>query len=520
MEKNLDELIETTLCNASLVANLLKNGILSKTDKQTIKTSNGDFERSDKLYEILITRVNAYNILLESLIETKQSGAAKILSDGLEEYNRSLKVPRVIRRHTKISKPKLSEGNYNTIIRDLNGEPFSKVFLDDLKILPKHWTLRYMNIFLACDTNLKTILCDEKFPLYVNTHHGSIFPIPIQIFVKNLAGKIMAFQVLDNVSIADFKYLVFQNLDVSVDQQKLMWSGKLLEDEKTLRDYKILNESTLQLVLRLKGGLQSIDLETNQIGGVALPAIYEWEGYKEGINPIGECLNESCPTQECNKGETIYRAGYSQLRLNRSSSKFPCAACGDHFTPTNFIVSCGRALFRFKKLNCSETKSVVLESLEEYENYTIFDPAGNTVEYDMIEIHTVKKDWTLNFCIFCEETIRINDEYNFECQHKAHKICAENKGCCICEAEFISSEEFQALLLEQKLTVTDRKEPSHCAANFKQTNNREVERVIRKSSNTADIADNNRHLLGENLYNLALLTVFLAAFLMIVFSNV
>lgn len=74
-----------------------------------------------------------------------------------------------------------------------------------------------------------------------------------QIFVKGLHGETMTLNVMCEDTIENLKQRVQDQNGVCPDAQRLIFAGKQLECGRTLQDYRIRQESTLHLVLKLCG---------------------------------------------------------------------------------------------------------------------------------------------------------------------------------------------------------------------------------------------------------------------------
>jgi ubiquitin C len=110
-------------------------------------------------------------------------------------------------------------------------------------------------------TNFSEETYFQKKSVRIGASVGSVYNID-RVYVKTLTGKAIQIDGLDSEDLIVYLKVKIQDKhSTPPDQQRLIYAGTQLEDSRTLSDYNIQKESILHLVLRLRGGSDSLKVQ-------------------------------------------------------------------------------------------------------------------------------------------------------------------------------------------------------------------------------------------------------------------
>ena len=102
---------------------------------------------------------------------------------------------------------------------------------------------------------------DYQYKMFADHHSGQKIKVELydvekdgnmELYLKTLTGNTITLNVDQYEHVGYLKTRIFEKEQIPVGQQKLVFAGKLLEDNKTLESYNIEKECTIQLFLKLK----------------------------------------------------------------------------------------------------------------------------------------------------------------------------------------------------------------------------------------------------------------------------
>ena len=135
---------------------------------------------------------------------------------------------------------------------------YTRTYDDDIESNMTKYVSPDIAIDINPETNFEYVAINVKSNIVVpSTKKSPSITIrsSIHVQIKTATGKTFTININPHETILYLKKQIYLSQDVSLDSQRIVYGGKQLEDHKRICDYNITDESTVHIILRLRGGM-------------------------------------------------------------------------------------------------------------------------------------------------------------------------------------------------------------------------------------------------------------------------